>query len=220
MKTLFLAAVVATLSVQAPAQAAITLYNDQASFLAAVSNPGTDSFSDLVPRSGFAGPVNRSAGAHNYTVAAPGGFNPGSILADVFLTTTNADSTIRFSGFGSDVYAVAGLFFGSNLDGHYQASPTITVTAIDSDGDVTAVLKNPNAGSFLGFVSTGGLSELTITVGRSGIWPSIDNFTLAGAPSNSVVPEPDIWAMMIVGFGLAGAMLRGAQGRRSFRLGV
>ena len=55
------------------------------------------------------GPVNRSAGTHNYTVAAPGGFNPGSNLANVFLTTTDAASTIRFSGFGSDVYAVGGL---------------------------------------------------------------------------------------------------------------
>jgi hypothetical protein len=211
---LFPAVAVAVLSVQAPAQAALMLYDDQASFLAAVSNPGTDSFGDLVPRSGFAGPVNRSAGTHNYTAAAPGGFNPGGNLADVFLTTTNAGSTIRFSGFGSDVYGVGGLFFGSNLDGGYQASPTITVTAIDSDGDVTTVRQNPNAGSFLGFVSTGGLSELTVTVGRAGIWPSIDNFTLAGAPSNSAVPEPATWAMMIVGFGVAGAMLRGAQGRR------
>ena len=85
-----------------------------------------------------------------------------------------------------------------------------------SDGDLTVILKNPNAGSFLGFVSTGGLSELTLTVGRAGIWPSIDNFTLAGAPSDSVVPEPATWAMMIVGFGLVGTMLRGAQGRRTF----
>lgn len=215
MKTLFLAAFVAALSVQAPAHAAIVIYNDQASFLAAVSNPGADSFGGLVPRNGFAGPVNRSAGSHAYTVDAPGGFNPGSNLGNVFLTTTDAGSTIRFSGFGSDVYAVGGLFFGSDLNGAYQGSPSITVTAIDSDGDVTAVLKNPNAGSFLGFVSTGGLSELTLTVGRAGIWPSIDNFTLAGAPSNSVVPEPATWAMMIVGFGLAGMMLRGAQGRRA-----
>lgn len=215
MKTLFLAAVVAGLSVQAPARAAITIYNDQASFLAAVSNPGTDSFGDLVPRSGFAGPVNRSAGTHAYTVAAPGGFNPGSNLGNVFLTTTNAGSTIRFSGFGSDVYAVGGLFFGGSIDGGYQAAPSITVTVIDSDGDITAIPKNPNAGSFLGFVSTGGLSELTLTIGPNGPWPSIDNFTLAGAPS-SAVPEPAAWAMMIVGFGLAGTMLRGAQGRRAF----
>lgn len=214
MKKLFLAAVVAALSVQAPAQAAILIFDDQASFLAAVSNVGTDSFNDLVRGGGFAGPVNRNAGTHAYTASAPGGFTPGSNLGNVFLASTNAGSTMTFSGFGSDIYAVGGLFFGSNAAGDYQASRSITVSVAEPNDELTVFLKNPNPGSFLGFVSTVGLNSLTVTVASTDIRPSIDNLILAGAPG--VVPEPGVWAMMIVGFGLAGSVLRRVRGGRAF----
>lgn len=42
-----------------------------------------------------------------------------------------------------------------------------------------------------------------------GVW--FDNVAVTGAPIGSAVPEPATWAMMIAGFGLAGAAVRKAR---------
>lgn len=50
------------------------------------------------------------------------------------------------------------------------------------------------------------LDQLTIDLGANEYgWQAVDNIILTGV---SAVPEPATWAMMITGFGLAGAMLR------------
>jgi len=214
LKKLFLAAALAALCVHAPAQAAITVFTDQASFLAAVSNPGVDTFADLQETS-YGASMNRSAGTYGYTVGAVNLLFPGADAGNIFMSTNNRLDALTFGGFGAGVSAVGGRFFASNTAGDYSATPSITLSMTDADGVFTHTLLNPTTNSFLGFVSTGGLSQFSVmTPNASNLWPSVDDFTLAG--TLSAVPEPATWAMMIVGFGLAGTMLRRAPNRRAF----
>ena len=194
------------------ANAAITVFTDQASFLAATTNAGVDTFSDLVVAQ-YGVTMNRTAGTHSYTASAPNTFFPGSGGGNPFLSTNNLLDQVVFNGFGADVSAVGGSFFGSNINGGYTAASSITLSMIDADGLFTYTALNPTPGGFLGFVSTGGLSQFTVATVDS-VWVSVDNFTLAG--SLSAVPEPATWAMMIIGFGAVGSVVRTSRRRNVF----
>jgi hypothetical protein len=71
----------------------------------------------------------------------------------------------------------------------------------DSFGRTTQTILNATTTSFLGFVSDGTITSLSIEAVQSAsfLWPTVDNLTLAQA-GISAVPEPATWAMMILGF--------------------
>ena len=206
----------ALLALTGAAQAAITVYTTQASFLAAVAVPGTDSFDDLNKNFSFDGPVMRTAGAHSYTAEAgpTSGFFPASNGGtDVYLATNNGFDTIRASGFSTGVSAIGGFFFGTDLNGLLTPTARLTVSATDAGGTTTLALLNPGLGTFRGFVSTGGLASLTLWAGVAegsgevGVFPALNNLTLAVA-----VPEPQTWALMLGGLALLGWAARRQQG--------
>lgn len=196
------------------AQAAITVYTTQASYLAAISNPGIDTFESLSITGLTASPITRTAGSYGYTAAAANGFFGAGSSSDHWLSTNFATDAINFSGFTGGVRGVGGQFFGSDLDGTFISVPSITLTATDASGTTTRSITNPTTTSFLGFVSTTGILTFSIAsptvdpVNGPFYFPTANNLTLGGAAVTPAVPEPASWAMIILGMGAVGGVLR------------
>lgn len=205
-------AAAALLAATGASQAAITVYTDQTSFLAAVINPGVDGFNGFSIIGSTPSPITRTAGDYGYTAdTGPAGsfFGAGS-PANPWLSTNTATDTVSFFNFTGGVAALGGNFFGSEISGLF-APGSVTLTATDADGTVTQTIVNATTSSFVGFVSsTGTLASATLasvqpTTGF--LWPTADNLTLA-AP----IPEPETYALMLAGLGLMGFMARRRRG--------
>ena len=218
MRNCFLAAAVLASSVIAgTADAAIAVYTSQASFEAAATNRGVDTFNNLSVIQ-YPSPLRRTAGSFAYTAtvlrdvattSAQAFYGAGD--ADRWLSTNIAGDIVSFGGWSSSVSAIGGLFFGTKENGSFLANPGgVTVTATDSGGTVTRVILDPTTSSFLGFVSTGGLSLLTVRTNMTAtsVWPAVNNLTLARAAVVTPVPEPASWAMMILGMAAVGVTMR------------
>jgi PEP-CTERM motif len=206
LKPLALAALLATAGV---AQATIVVYTTQASFNAATSAQGVDTFTGLSITGSTPSPITRTAGAYTYTgaVTTTSFFGAGT-TANPWLSTNTATDTMTFNTFLGGVQAVGGNFFGSDITGAFLAGD-ITITATDASGTVTQTIVGATTTSFLGFVSNGAMSSLTVTSVQpaSGfLWPTLDNLTLAKAVV--AVPEPETYAMMLAGLGLVGFFAR------------
>jgi PEP-CTERM motif len=202
-------AAVGLLVASAAPQAALVVYNTQASFLAAVSSPGVDTFAGLSITDATASPMLRSAGSYSYTAASTTSFFGAGSVANPWLSTNAATDTITFSGFSPGMNAVGGLFFGSDVSGAF-ANGTVVLTAIDSLGaTLTQTITGATLFSFLGFQSTGTITSLALSSvsPNSTVWPTVDNLTLAiGAVT--AVPEPETWALMLGGLGVLGTLAR------------
>lgn len=121
------------------------------------------------------------------------GNEPGAI-SQTFNTIANQRYVVKF-------------FLGGNFDGP-PPSKTIQASAGDFSGTFTYTptgtgnFQGYNAYSF-GFVGTGSPTTLTFASLSSGPFgAALDNVSV------TAVPEPASWALMIAGFGLAGAALR------------
>jgi hypothetical protein len=215
MKRLLALAPVATaiatvLAFAVPAHAAITVYTDQASFLAAVQGQATDSFDDLTPSDPSALPLSlpRSVGAYGYTVGAAGNLyitaNP-DMNADRWVSIFESSDDIVINGFTGGV-AAAGMFLFS-INSLLAVIPAdVTATVTDSLGASLVWSPAPSsAGNFVGFVSTGLLTSVTVNSSFGGGAPfvTINNLTLA-AP----IPEPGTWALLLAGLGVVGSLAR------------
>ncbi len=60
------------LATASAANATITIYTSQASYLAAISSTGVDTFDDM-PGAFVASPLSRTAGSYGYSASAPNG---------------------------------------------------------------------------------------------------------------------------------------------------
>ena len=196
----------ALLGLSGVAQAALTVHNTQASFLAAVISPGTDTFDDLVVGTSI-GPVVLSRAAAPYSYDATSDFFVAGTGTDAWLSTTNSTDVMVFGNFGGGVKAAGGLFFGSDISGNFLPGQSIKVVATDASGSNTQTLLNTTTSTFLGFVSTGAMISLTVTAVGSNVdvWPTVNNLVLASAMP---VPEPETYAMMLAGLGLVGFLAR------------
>ncbi len=210
----FLAGAVLALGLSSNANAAITIFTDQASFLAAVSASATDTFQDLSITGSTPAPLTRAVGAYGYqaTVSTTSFYGAGT-SADRWLSTNTATDTISLGDFTGGVFGVGGNFFVSNINGEFAAGGVV-LTATDADGTVSHTISSASTSSFLGFVSTSGVTGMTLASIHSGtpVWPTADNLTLGGQVL-SAVPEPATWAMMIIGFGAVGSMVRTSRRR-------
>ena len=201
------------------ARADITVYTSLAAFQAAVGTTGTDTFAGMSITGATATPINRSAGSFSYTgsvlptsgTTTNNNFFAGGTTANPFLATNRAGDTMSFSNFSAGVVAAGGNFFASDAAGLFTAVGGVIVTATDASGTITQTIAptSASAGSFLGFVSTTGVTSFTvasnIAAAGVGIWPSADNLVLATA---APVPEPSSYAMLMAGLGLAAWVVR------------
>ena len=207
-------ALAALIASTAPAQAAITIYTSLAAFNAATSAQGTDTFTGFSISSSTPSPINRTAGAYGYqgTVSTTSFFGAGT-TANPWLSTNTATDTMTFGLFTGGVQAAGGNFFGSNISGLFTAGD-ITIVATDSLGATsTQTIVGATTSSFLGFVSTANMVNVTVTSvqPQTGfLWPTLDNFVLAKRAGGvgPIVPEPGTWLMMVAGFGLVGGAMR------------
>jgi hypothetical protein len=190
----------ALLAASAAANATITVYTSQSDFLAAVRNPGTDSYDDLA-----VGPLpvslTRSAGPYSYMASAPNGLWGAGNAPDVWLSTSAQADTITFSNFSGGVSAFGGFFFATDLSGQFQPNGSMVLT--DTDGfSLSYTLNNATENSFLGFVSDAPLATITLaSAPGGGYWPTANNVVLA-------VPEPATYGMFLAGLGFLGLMAR------------
>jgi len=213
-KTLLIAASVVALASAGAASATITIYTDEASYLAAISDAGVDSYDDLALTS-LGTSLNRTAGSHSYTVSASNQLYGAGSGSDHWLSTNTATDPILFSNFSAGVVGFGGLFFTSDISGFYMPG-TVTLTVEDAGQELAYSIPGSTTSSFVGFVSSTGILNVTLaaTQPQSGFaWPTANNLTLGAAAAAPVVPEPATWAMMIGGFALVGAAMRGRVAR-------
>lgn len=182
------------------AQADIGFYTDQTAFLAAVSQPMTDTFNDLsfdLLPSG----VIRSAGGYSYEISAgpsDGGFYAAGSPSDPWLAPTVATDVMRFSQFSPGVYAFGGNFFGSDVYGVLDPGRTVVLTASAGSQTENVTLLDATSSSFLGFISSTPLTSITVaSQDETGqvYWATANNVVLA-------VPEPGTYAMLVAGLTL------------------
>lgn len=185
---------------------AATVFTSQAAFNAATSAPGVDTFGNFDTTGS---PITRSAGAYSYSAAVDiAGFFAAGTTANTWLSTYNAIASITFSGFAPTISGIGALFFGSDVSGNFLLGD-IALSLVDSSGVTSFTIIGATTSSFVGFVSDGAITSLTISAIQSSpppyLWPTVDNLTLAQGLT-SPVPEPSTWAMMILGFAGVGYM--------------
>jgi len=184
----------------ASATAQITVYTDRNAFLGAVGGYGVDTYDDL-DVDFYETPFARNAGAYSYTASAPGGLYGAGGNGDGWLSTNIDADGIVFSNFTPGVTGFGGYFFGSDVFGSFLPGGTMLFTAMNGT-TLSYTLGNTTASSFLGFVSSSPLSSVSLSPGGD-YWVTANDVTLA-----MPVPEPETYAMMLMGLGVVGWMRR------------
>ena len=224
MKKIGLAMTLAALSVAAaqPAAAAVTVFTTQAAFSAATAVTNTETFeSYTVTNTNLATlPVHNGIeftllpGTTRYLIARAGFpfFNPAP-TSQVLTSSDDENFGIKLDN-GSLFNAI-----GFNVITNRFNAPVVSL--YDAAGrliNATTLTQGRNAYGFFGVTSTVGIAYATFTGDRGGIENTgLDNVQINAIPAAAGVPEPASWALMIMGFGAAGAMLRR---RRAASLGV
>lgn len=197
---------------------AATVFTSQAAFDAATSAPGVDTFTGLSITGTTSSPITRSAGAYSYSAAVDTtSFFGAGTTANPWLSTNTATDSITFYGFAPTISGIGALFFGSDIDGLFR-SGNIALSLVDSSGVTSFTIIGATTSSFVGFVSDGTITSLTVSAIQSGstvLWPTVDNLTLAQGLT-SAVPEPSTWAMMILGFAGVGYMTYRRKNKMAF----
>lgn len=222
VKVRSLCAALIALATTAPptyAHAQISIYTSLSAYLAAITAPGTDTFSDISVTEATSSPLFRTAGLYSYRATAfsaegPSVFFGAGTASDPALSSDFPDDIILFDQFSSTVRGIGGNFYGTEFLGEFLTGTPITLTAITADGFSRTVPLNPTSPTdFFGFVSSGSaFLSLTVTAMQSGevfAYPTVDNLVLGSASAPiTAVPEPQTYAMLAVGLAVIGFVRR------------
>ncbi|WP_375393237.1 PEPxxWA-CTERM sorting domain-containing protein [uncultured Sphingomonas sp.] len=185
IKAVTAAALATTILAAAPAHAATTAYTSEAAFRAAITGATDYAF----PFDGMT-PVTPSYTLGPVTFMGPvRGYNDGAFGAGVPYLYSQA--TLRISSTASAV----GFFLGS-----YYGARTIGYGFGEATGSF-AVPGRPDS-AFIGFVNTTGTVAGTFTTDDE-----LDTIRFVTGNAGAV-PEPASWALMILGFGAVGGVMR------------
>ena len=198
-------AIAALLASATASEAAITVVTSLAAFNAATAAQATDTFAGFSIILPTPSPITRTVGPYRYTASVATSFFGGGTNADPFFSTLQAEETVTFNAFSAGVRGIGGNFFASNISGLFTPG-SVTLTVTDGSGTVTQTVANATISSFIGFVSDGPMSQMTLAAVQPGsgfVWPSVDNLVLAAA-----VPEPGTYAMLLAGLGVVGLLAR------------
>jgi hypothetical protein len=185
------------------ANASITVFSKESSFLATLTAPGVDDFSGLSGTPAHATSVNSTAGNYNYTaiVGPDDGIDMLVTPSHVWLSTFSGRDSITFTDFTGGVRGFGGFFFGTDLGGNSFPSQVI-LTATDHSGTITQILNNATTSTFLSFVSDTVLYSVTVRMGpasNDAPWPTISSVILGKVTSAGVVPEPSTYVTLLAG---------------------
>ena len=185
--------------------------------------------------SGWVGSGNIFSGTISGTITN-GGFNIGGAniyggaggtgnFATVYnITTIKLSQAVTYAGlwasaidgdFTSTLGNTVALYSGDTLLGSFALKPLLA-------GASNAYYGNPNSNfsgadssepfAFFNFDSTAGFDRIDITQNGGGGF-ELDNVTIGNTPG--AVPEPASWALMIIGFGATGALLRSSRRKKA-----
>ncbi|WP_313703489.1 PEP-CTERM sorting domain-containing protein [Massilia sp.] len=188
------------LCVASGAQAQIDVYTDRTAFLAAVGGYGVDTYDDLAVQL-YESPFARSAGSYGYTASADSGLYGAGSGGDGWLTPNVDNEAIIFSNFAPGIVGFGGYFFGSDINGAFVPNGTLQFTATDGS-TLDYTLTGATTTSFVGFVSSSPLASVSLISGGD-YWATANDVTLA-----MPIPEPETYAMMMLGLGVVGWMRR------------
>ena len=197
-----------------PTHAAITVLTSEATFLAAVSAPGVDTFTGFSTTAVTASPITRSAGPYLYSASSPSGFFGAGTAANPALSTASDTDVITFFNLSSAASAIGGVFFGSDLQGSFVAA-TVVLTATDTLGAIVTRTLVATPTSFIGFVSNAAIATLVVSTSTPGdfVFPAVDNLTLAAARVTPI-PESQTWSLVLAGLAALGFCVRRKQSGR------
>lgn len=194
MKAFLLSVAAVAMLTAAPASAAIIQYTDRSAFTAAA---GTVTIEDF---SGFANAdLAPSTDLGTFTISTNGTafVNFAALSIDITADTGGGGpGTVTFT-FDTPIFA-----FGADFSSLNNDSPRTYAVVGGTNFDPL-----PLSPDFLGFVSDTSFTSV-IFANREG-FPlndafEVDNLTFGGG----AIPEPGTWALMIVGLGATGALLR------------
>jgi hypothetical protein len=218
------AAALALVSAALPAAAAATVsYSDRADFDAAAGPLTTETFESCAVNSqvnialsaGTPGPCGAIVagvsfapppGGQNYIAPAGQTGNPSTALG--INSPAYTELLVDFTGsdvvaFGADLYQN----IGAGVQSPDLAPYELRVHFIGGDPDTVLSVGVASGGTFFGFTSDTAIDSVGIT--RLDGYSVIDNASFSVA---SGAPEPAGWALMLLGFGGLGAMLRRRRG--------
>jgi hypothetical protein len=192
------------------ANAAITLFTNQAEFEAALTSSYLNDFTG-------AGELQV-----NYTASDPGtgfsyqatqsgaGPNPeNTYQVNNLLQTFFSSHNLLFTSTSNNYNAIGGNFFITNVDGNFISQAlTVTVTnGIDTLTTPSFTPTNATTGSFRGFISTSPITTLTINNATIQRYASADNLRV-GSTLVAAAPEPGTFALLALGTFAGGIVCR------------
>ena len=201
------AASMAVVAAALPSNAAVTQYTDRTSFSTAAGPLVIENFSgfsdgDIAPSSDL-GPFTVSTNGFSSIASDAGIYNVnGSRFLYVQIT---ADTGGGGPGSVTFTFDSAITAFGADFESLNNNAPRTYAVVGGTTFDPL-----PISPSFLGFVSDTAFTSVTFfnPLGNSSDDQfGVDNLSFSTS-RGGVVPEPATWAMMIAGFGMAGATLR------------
>ena len=203
-----------------PSTAAVAVYTSQAAYQVALGTSfASDSFSDLTPGSALTGPFSRLAGITVYRASAvplvsdlgAEDFFPIAPGGNTALSSNFSDASMVFDQFSQSVRGLSGHFFSTDEQGDLLTG-SLSLVLIDQDGSFNYSLATGAAPSFLGFISNGSFSGLSLSAVQPAggfKFAAVDDL---GLSVTSPVPEASAASLSLLGLGL---MLLAVKRRRS-----